>query len=300
MKSLTLIFAICWASILPAQQPQFIMPIWFEDAVGNKDTIWVGGDPSASSQNLNPQFGEVAIDSPFDSIFEVRVVHGDDQDWVTSKLIVEHSDSPGQCYLPAHTRIMLNAKYPPVKISWDTTLLSTNYPCNINTFLSPDSYVFLLQYWYEARIIYCMMTRTSIDVDFDFPEYPGIDPSELLNHNFGVEGQGIKNLPGLWFTGRWDAPYCYTLLPTIENKDDAEAPVSITPNPVKNIATIYSSSYQTIEEIKIYNAAGQFLSTYKADDAHYELSLNNYRPGLYFIKVEFDNGKSYCSKIVKE
>ncbi|TAK32830.1 MAG: T9SS type A sorting domain-containing protein [Saprospiraceae bacterium] len=299
MKSLTLIFAICWASILSAQQPQFIMPIWFEDAVGNKDTIWVGGDPSASSQNLNPQFGEVAIDSPFDSIFEVRAVHDDDQDWVTSKVIIEHHDSPGQCYLP-HSRIMINSKNQPVKISWDTMQLITNYPCNINTFLSPDVYIFVLQHWYEARIIYCMMTRSFIEVDFDYSEYPGIDPSELLNHNFGVEGQGIKNLPGLWFAGRWDAPYCYTLLPTIENKDDAEAPVSITPNPVKNIATIYSSSYQTIEEIKIYNAAGQFLSTYKADDAHYELSLNNYRPGLYFIKVEFDNGKSYCSKIVKE
>ena len=55
MKILTMVLIFGWAGILLAQQqPQFIMPIWFEDSIGNKDTIWVGGDPTSSYQNINP------------------------------------------------------------------------------------------------------------------------------------------------------------------------------------------------------------------------------------------------------
>lgn len=276
------------------------MPLWFEDAVGNKDTIWVGGDPSSSSQNLNPQFGEVALDAPFDSVFEVRAVHGNDQDWVTSKIIVDHNDSPGQCYLPAHTRIMVHSKYPPVKISWDTVLLIANYPCNINTVLTPDIWTSMLQYWYEARIIYCMMTRSFIEEDFYYSEYPTVAPSQLLNHDFEVEGQGVKNLPGLWFSGFWDSPYCYTLLPSIENYYNAQTSLSFTPNPVYDKIAIHSNHlHQSMKEIKVCNVAGQLLNTYDANDVQFEISFVDCQPGLYFIKVEFSNGRSYCTKILK-
>jgi hypothetical protein len=51
------------------------MPIWFEGAIGNRDTIWVGSDVAASSQQIKPQFGEVELTAPFDSVFEVRGVN---------------------------------------------------------------------------------------------------------------------------------------------------------------------------------------------------------------------------------
>ena len=170
MKTSLISLFVCLTHLASAQQqPQFIMPVWFEDAMGNRDTIWVGGDPTASYDNINSQFGEVEILAPFDSVFEVRAVHGFDDDWKTSKIIVEGTDSPGGCILPAHTRLMIHAKYLPVTISWDTTYLLDNYPCNINTVLTPDQLVFLLQNWYDARIIHCMMTRESIEIEDLFP-----------------------------------------------------------------------------------------------------------------------------------
>ena len=294
MKTLVGFLTSCCMGILSAQQPQFIMPIWFEDSIGNRDTVWVGGDPTASSQNLNPQFGEIALTSPFDSVFEVRAVHGDDTDWETSKITIEYNDAPGQCFLAPRTRIMIHSKYPPVKIYWDTTTLATNYPCNINTILTPDQFAFLLQNWYEARIIYCMMTRDSIEIENLFP----IPPPDQLEHPFEVEGYGVKVLPGLWFAGFWDFPHCYTTLHVSDI--DLQTQVAVSPNPAKAHSTLINYSGLAIRTVQINNLAGQTAYSCSAKGDSVQLPLEGLRPGFYFIQTIFSNGITVTKKIIKE
>lgn len=297
MRTLVTSLASCCVGILFAQQqPQFVMPIWFEDSLGNKDTVWVGGDPNASSQNMNPQFGEVAIAAPFDSVFEVRGVHGDDTDWETSKIIIEYNDSPGQCYLAAHTRLMIHAKYPPVKISWDTMILASNYPCNINTILTPDQYVFLLQNWYEARIIYCMMTSDSIEIDDLFP----IPPPDQLEHPFEVQGQGVNVLPGLWFTGFWDFPHCYTTLPVSEV--DLHEQIAISPNPVGNHLRLSNYSGVEITMLRVIGLSGQTVYAYSHNiqSEWIEISVDKWTSGFYLVQTVLENGRTVTKKIIKE
>ena len=294
MRLLILFLMSTWVGVSFGQvQPQFVMPIWFEDSLGNKDTVWVGGDPGASYQNLNPQFGEVAIPAPFDSVFEVRAVHGSDTEWETSKIIIEGSDAPGQCYLPAHTRIMIQAKYPPVKISWDTTMLATNYPCNLNTILTPDQYVFLLQNWYEARIIHCMMTRDSIEVDDLFP----IPPPDQLEHPFEVEGQGVKVLPGLWFTGFWDYPHCFTTLPAHE--PNIQSQINLAPNPVQRDLQIINQSSIEIKGVSIVSLTGQEMAYYFVNCLTCKVPMNKLAPGIYFIQMNLSNGNVITKKVIK-
>jgi hypothetical protein len=295
MKALTVLLVSCWIGLVSAQQPQFVIPIWFEDSIGNKDTVWVGGDPSASSQNINPQFGEFAITTPFDSIFEVRAVHGYDSDWETSKVIIEPV-TPGQCYLPAHTRIMIHAKYLPVKISWDTTILASNYPCNINTILTPDQLVFLLQNWYEARIIYCMMTRDSIQIDNLFP----IPPPDQLEHPFEVDGQGTKVLPGLWFTGFWDFPHCYTTLPSTEV--ELHEQIDVFPNPVSSYLRLLNQSRFEIIMIRVIGLSGQIAYSYPNENRGnwMDIPMDGLISGFYFVQIVLENGRTVTKKIIKE
>ncbi|MCS6928631.1 MAG: T9SS type A sorting domain-containing protein [Saprospiraceae bacterium] len=297
MRTLFIFLAGCCTTVLMAQQqPQFIMPIWFEDSRGNKDTVWVGGDPSASSQNINPQFGEIAITAPFDSVFEVRAVHTDDGNWKTSKTIVELNDSPGQCYLPASTRLMFHVKYPPVKISWDTTILATNYPCNINTILTPDQFVSLLENWYEARIIHCMMTRQSIEISNLFP----IPPPDQLEHPFEVEGEGIKVLPGLWFVGFWDFPHCYTTLSSSEV--DLQQQVVVSPNPVKDYLRISNQSGLDVTSVRVVRLDGQTVYLWVDNNRNdwIETPTNGLASGFYFVQVVLENGVMITRKIIKE
>lgn len=295
MRTLVGLLASCCMGILSAQQqPQFVMPIWFEDGLGNRDTVWVGGDPNASSQNMNPQFGEVAITTPFDSVFEVRAVHRNDSNWNTSKIIIESNTSFSECYLPAQTRIIIHAKYLPVIISWDTTLLATNYPCNINTILTPDQYVFLLQNWYEARIIHCMMTKNSVEIEDLFP----IPPPDQLEHPFEVEGQGLKMLSGLWFTGFWDSPHCYTTLPTSEV--DLQRQILLSPNPVNSHLRVSNQSGFEVIMVRIISASGQTVYSYPKKGEWGDIPMDGLMAGVYFVQTVLENGRTVTKKVIKE
>ena len=50
----------------------FSQTLWFEDAIGNIDSVIIGHDPLATV-DIDAQFGEVEITEPFNAIFEVRV-----------------------------------------------------------------------------------------------------------------------------------------------------------------------------------------------------------------------------------
>ncbi len=294
MKALIGLLASCWIRILSAQQPQFIIPIWFEDSIGSKDTIWVGGDPDASYSDINTQFGEMEITNPFDSVFEVRAVHTDDDDWKTSKIIIEGTDAPGQCILPSGTRIMIHSKYPPIKIYWDTAALATNYPCNINTILTPDQFVFLLQNWYEARIIYCMMARDSIEINNLFP----IPPPDQLEHPFEVQGYGTKVLPGLWFTGFWDSPHCYTTLSVSDI--DLQTQISLLPNPTNRYLTLLNYSGLAIKTVQVSNLASQTVYSCSEKGDSIQIPMDGLIPGFYLVQTIFINGVTVTKKIIKD
>lgn len=49
----------------------FETTFYFEDAVRNMDSIRVGHD-TAANYSYNPEFGESFLNTPFDSVFEVR------------------------------------------------------------------------------------------------------------------------------------------------------------------------------------------------------------------------------------
>ena len=57
---------------LSAQEAQFETSFFFEDALGNRDTIVIGADPTAD-ELVNTHLGEMLLIEPWDSAFEVRV-----------------------------------------------------------------------------------------------------------------------------------------------------------------------------------------------------------------------------------
>lgn len=277
MKTLAIaIFSVFWLQS-PAQQ--FLIPIWFEDSIGNKDTIWVGGDPNAVSDNLNPQFGEVEITTPFDSVFEVRVVHGDDSQWRTCKKVIEHNEPTIDCYLGAGTRIIIHAIHWPIKVTWDNSLLLSQYPCNINMVLTPDTRVFLLQYWWQARKIYCMMAMEEITEDFSYID--DIEDSWLL-HEFEVEGQGLKKLLGYYFVGHSGYPYCYTV-------DAPEAPPTsdgllVAPNPFASELELQFSTPVQQGTGTLYDLSGRAVAHW-AVEGHTARCALDVPPGVYILEV---------------
>ncbi|MCF8417129.1 MAG: hypothetical protein K9G40_12865, partial [Crocinitomicaceae bacterium] len=74
MKKL-LIFAISFSNLLFAQE-EFSFELYFEDALGNKDTLILGYDSNATN-GIDPLFGELNMTGqPWDNTFEVRAGNG--------------------------------------------------------------------------------------------------------------------------------------------------------------------------------------------------------------------------------
>ena len=73
------LFIILWGitNLLKAQlTPLFETTLYVEDAIVNRDTVMFGFDPMATS-DIDEDFGEVALNTPFDSILEARFTSAD-------------------------------------------------------------------------------------------------------------------------------------------------------------------------------------------------------------------------------
>jgi hypothetical protein len=272
----------------------FEMPMYFEDAIGNKDTLIVGYDTTASAQNLNPQFGEVAIDTPFDSVFEVRAIHWDDTDLETSKKIIESYEHTGGvlCGASGGTKIMISAKYPPVTISYDSTLFGPG-SCRQNTILSPDWGIYTLQYWWDAHLYYCLRNTSKI-TDSLLDNFGGARFLEDLE----VEGQGIQEVPGFFLVFREWGPCNDFMIGTEEHIEPAWWEAS--PNPARDWVNVKIPDGFKVAKTALFDAIGRWVECpvfLQGSEAQVDVKALN--RGLYFFMVTCTDGRRIQFKFLK-
>ena len=151
MKTFALIlvagFIACPLSGIAQLTPLFQFTIYFEDSMNNHDSIVLGYDPSASSQYIDPQFGEIVLNGSFDSVFEVRAVHFLDDSYKTLKTVIVQDDTLINCVHILGAIILIQAKLTPVKISYDYTLFPED-ACG-NVILTRDWDIF---FWKIGRM----------------------------------------------------------------------------------------------------------------------------------------------------
>lgn len=115
-------------------QPEFSFDLYFEDALGNRDTITLGYDPLATD-GIDAQFGEENIISqPWDSVFEVRIgdktssfLYGypENETFSTKKQIIKKQcDSNWSIW----DLIYIDLKNPnfPVTVSWNNNVFDSD------------------------------------------------------------------------------------------------------------------------------------------------------------------------------
>ncbi len=124
---------------------------YFEDAIGNKDTVYVSGSPYVELFNLLPQMGSVATVEPFDSVFEVRLVRARDVsalpqyfvDYTYKHLVhpFDYREEEIFCGFDLaefdYFDFAIHAKHLPVRMTWDNSLFDYGAPlgCHWGTFL---------------------------------------------------------------------------------------------------------------------------------------------------------------------
>jgi len=130
MKNLTIL--LIFLPFICISQPEFSFDLYFEDALGNRDTITLGYDPLATD-GIDSQFGEENIIAlPWDSVFEVRI--GDktysgtnwlsDNSYLTKRQILQsYCDNST---ISNRVSLQLKSTNFPVKVKWNRELFAND------------------------------------------------------------------------------------------------------------------------------------------------------------------------------
>ena len=291
------VFMTTWPLLLFSQAtPMFEMPIYFADAQGNLDTLVIGYDDLAWNV-YNPTYDGAEITEPFDSVFEVRAAHYEDN-WAdgfqwSDRIVGSYDPFFGSpCGVSEGILIVVSCKYPPLTIFYDSTRLSHPDSCRTSTILSRDWGIFQLQYWWDADDWHCMSKTDKIVADLQHHIYSN---SDALTVNAEVEGQGEVALPAFFMKFRnWGPCTDSTIL---DAKPPDKAPVSrVFPNPCASgeLATLEFSALANEEGIvSLYPTGGVLVrrTEYSAGQERVLLPTAGLSPGWYAVLLRDREGR---------
>jgi hypothetical protein len=295
------IFMATPLTVLAQVTPLFQFTLYAEDSLGNRDSVLLGYDLTASSQNLNIQFGEAHIPTPFDSILDMRAIHGDDFLRRTSKIIIENAETlffDSTCTLSAETRIVIHAKYPPVHFFYDSSLFPVQ-SCK-NVILTRDWDIFFLENWSDVCDFHCMSDSSFYIEQFSDPEPPFNQCWNYLKIEKEVQGQGLKELPGLFLATFYGPGPCND--PTFLDADQKPVKEGFTlyPNPCSAFFLLETASPESIAQVLVMNVAGQIVPCpIEKRQNGIRVNAEGLLRGLYFVLVRDSAGRASMHKLVK-
>ncbi|GEM_PF-833453 len=301
MKAIAYILLACLMAChflgFAQQIPLFQFSIHFEDSVGNQDSIILGYDPTSDSNQPNTQFGEIVLSTPFDSVFEVRVIHGDDVNQErTLKKAIEHVENSSGCELPFHSKIVINTKFPPVKITYDSTLFPVS-SCR-NVILSRNWDMFFIPEWWDACGYHCMAGSSGYVEHFGPPQ-PGPLCWNFYTTEKEVEGQGLKPLQGLLFTTFYGPGPCNdpTFLAAKDSRNSGFG--TLNPNPVKDHFLIKTPPEGALQAV-VSDVAGRVVACpFTVSEASAEFEVGHLSPGLYFVALQTEKRSQAVYRFIK-
>lgn len=283
---ITLLWLFIPYAALCQQTAFFETKLYFEDAAGNKDSLIVGHDEGANHK-FNPQFGEIDITAPWDSVFEVRAGHYLDfnqtGEMVLSKKIIGSTEGGFHplyhCLWVTESAVLLvYAKHLPVTVSWKIDDFKGSF-CRIGSTLTPHILPKVTEFWHEdpeaLKLSACMAEVDSFTTQiFDHGQFGFYRIDE-------VEGIGTDTvfafLLNFRFQNAIESPCTATIVSTDTQVDYPES--SIYPNPTNGILRIAIADGANY---KICNPLGQVI--YEGNAA--QVDLSGWESGLYFLSIQ--------------
>jgi len=283
MKKLnTLLFLLIFSQYVSGQEFSFQM--YFEDAIGNKDTLTIGFDINGTD-TIDTEFGEVNIISiPLDTSLDVRISN----EWHnrlyqnipgtfhTKKQITEKKDC-GIWYSLNSIDIFTNNW--PVHVHWDSTLFSdTCLNGSLFTSVMPGGW------WDTGGFREVLIGSNSFSFEPNYPYY---------DNYYGYINDNNDTIDVFWQTFG-DSTLITTAIKEIKDNEK----IKVFPNPTSRRITIENASKTLrIENIRIVdiNTKEQLIS-----GTDKNIDLSGLPTGVYFIQLKMSNGQTVIRKIIKK
>lgn len=283
------------------QTALFQATIQVEDAMGNKDSVVIGYD-SEATYDIDPDFGEAAITTPFDSVLEVRAMSALSFNNALSKVIIEY----GQ-FIPAHNChsgplifIYVWSKYQPITVSWDSAYFLNNV-CIRGSFLSNhqiDEVTGPFDLDGFPPICACMANQSFYTFELTAEALSGLSP--LVGIQREVEGLGVQAIYGLRFKPHMAPDYtpCYWITTDTE-EHIVVAPLAIFPNPSHGLVKIVGVDGASFDEVMVFDAMGQLVHIVQRFIPSDEVDLSRLPRGIYQLQAHEMDGMRYIGRVVK-
>lgn len=273
MKTITHI--LFFTPLALTAQEDFSFPLYFEDAVGNRDTLTVGYDINATS-GIDNLFGEVnTISIPWSENFEVRVtdkmpgvLYGspENETFRTKKQIIKKYCGEAWSNWDNIYIDIKNLQFP-ITISYINGIFQNQ--CVIGTILQN----YEENAWFDAGLFDGYLSHHSLSIQYNesFLTYQDEDGGTIYSFWLKIGDNSLLTL----------------------NNQELEKPhtISVSPNPVESEGLLFigfTADY-TITDIH-----GKILQTGKTEEN--SIQLGNYGSGIYILTIE-NNGKIYQQKI---
>lgn len=306
MKKLTLLFIIITIKgglqLFGQQTPQWMMPIYFEDGNGDRDTLWIGYDPDATSIELagaDTIFGETWIDIDT-SIFNVAFYQYpgmpiDPGFALTNKVL--KTIVFGDEFLEKEFIICFHKGILPLTITWDYHFFYSDLLPFANLYPRPNARIDFQcssncwQHPCPADHITILSDTMPNDVCWPYDNTYAHSiyytncyyPEESPPINYVLWNISAKLVPH-------DYDACYGMdEPPINEIACKNQNIAIFPNPFNSLVSI--SGIASPSNISIFNLLGELLiqTTINNNDVLY---LDFLPKGSYFIKIS-ENDKDF-------
>ena len=272
MKRLALFLIIVSAFFSFKAQEEFSFEMYFEDAMGNRDTIVLGYD-STGTDTIDVTLNELNIASiPLDSTFDVRITNGWSNNqynsgsvFHTKKQIVKNNCGSWFDIIS----IDVKCSNWPVTASWDNNVF--NDSCNVGSLLTsitPGG-------WFDVGSpsnlgrVYLMTTNQVV-----FYSNNASNPFYTVN--------GYINNANDTISTYWTTFGDSSLLTLSINEKGNPNNIKIYPNPAKNEITIQLDSEEGFD-YTVINISGQIISS--GTSINRKVEVGNFPQGYYIIQI---------------
>lgn len=275
---------------------EFSFEFYFEDAVGNRDTLILGYDTLATD-SIDPVFGETnMIGTHWDSLFDVRITDHffrqrdsirDTATFHTKKQIVNYSCSewPERNWPFTLTAIDIKAKHWPVTASWNTSpfqdscingsILTSIHPGGWWDVGSPSD-LGLVALGQQERVSFSSQIRMS--------------SGGHLNDNYAYLSEAGDTISMFW------QAFGDSNLLRLDAEENKTATLKIYPNPVSDFLNVQIDNSERIDQLRIFNSFGSLLMVVSKEN---RIDVSHLPHGMYLVEVVFSNGRRETRRIMK-
>lgn len=277
--------------------PEIFIPFYFEDAAVNKDTVYMGLDPTADKDNnwYDYKFGEKNIITDWKEQLEVRAATYSvtilPQQRLKSKIFVIKGDckyrSLGKIVLFTQNVLFFHTNNLPITISWNPSIFQDS--CLSNSFFHRYNWSRYGSGAAERKYLNTYNGSFTVTKEYLDSEFVGVD-------DYLVTGKIIYALQ----------VYLYSKnngVVSSEESRDLQENVALFPNPsfgklsirLKNVILPNNT------QLQILNTSGQILQQEPINTSatQIETDVSALPSGLYFVQLRSPQGILYTGKFVK-